>query len=165
MERSLLRNCSADVHVAVTFADDLLAKGSVRELMDLLETETSSLGLENGTLTECLPGQSDAKPVSDIFEFMTTTSNKDRIRWSIAKWLALPFGGKGRQFQDFGFEAVRGLCDYMEAWTPSKLENYNKGPEGFSLQIESSTNISLHRRALRLYLDPKPHFLRLLAPL
>ncbi|OQD67885.1 hypothetical protein PENPOL_c003G04071 [Penicillium polonicum] len=108
MQHVIPRNCSMDLHAAVTHADTILDSGTHEEIAEVrqavymtgLLVSSDSPGLRAGILS----------PYKDF-----PTSPSEMSLWTIAQILAIPFQHTSRSFQMQGFsQSLRQFCDDME---------------------------------------------------
>ena len=99
--QNMPKNCSADVHAAVKYADNVLTHGSEAEV-ELLK---KAVWLTNS-----------ANPRNVSF----TTSPEELSYWNISNIISYPFQGSFFNFQSWGYAQSLGkFCDQVESWDPS----------------------------------------------
>ncbi|MCJ1323696.1 hypothetical protein MMC10_000357 [Thelotrema lepadinum] len=98
------RNCSADVHTAVSYADRVLAHGS----------EADATVVKRAIF---LSGM--ANPASN---YANTTAPDGLLYWQLGHVLAYPFFASSVTVQSFGYtQALGAFCDRLEMWNPSNF--------------------------------------------
>jgi hypothetical protein len=99
--QNMPKSCSADVHAAVTWADDILTTGSEKEV-ELLKR---AVWLTNS-----------ANPRNVSF----ASTPDDLSYWNISQILSYPFQGSFFNFQSWGYAQSLGIfCNQLESWDPS----------------------------------------------
>lgn len=104
------KNCSSDVHAAITYAEELLLQGTDDETALLKKalflTNNASVGSSQDMIN--VPG--DRKP-------------EDITYFDAALILATPFH-TFPTFQSVGYKALNSFCNYLETWNPDNATEF-----------------------------------------
>jgi hypothetical protein len=99
--QTMPKNCSADVHAAVTYADSVLISGTEEEV----KLVKRAIWLANS-----------ANPRNISF----AETPEELSLWNISQILSYPFQASSFHFQSFGYERSLGtFCNQLETWNPS----------------------------------------------
>ena len=98
VQQSMPRNCSADVHAAITYADEILVGGTKEEV----ELVKKAIWLANSAIPWNI---SFAEIPSEL------------SLWNVSQILSYPFQSSPRHFQSFGYErSLGGFCNDIDTW-------------------------------------------------
>jgi Serine carboxypeptidase S28 len=105
IQQSMPTNCSADVHAAVTYADEILLNGSLDEV---------------STLQRAMLIASNPKFSLNASDADLRGAVSDWDHYSMALDLSTVFGLSGIYFQSENYAgSLSTLCDYLEPWNPA----------------------------------------------
>ena len=145
--QSMPNNCSADVHAAVTYADDILVSGTEEEV----ELVKNAIWLANS-----------ANPWNISF----ADTPEELSYWNVSQILSYPFQSSPFNFQSFGYEKSLGtFCDSLETWNPGNstlfittsnmsvldANNLSRSPTTAGLASSSHSNRPKHAFHAYLY--------------
>jgi hypothetical protein len=106
IHHAMPRNCSADVHAAVTYADEILVSGTEEEV----RLVRKAVWMANA-----------ANPWNVSF----AESPSGLSLWNISQILSYPFQSSFFNFQNFGYERSLGeFCENIETWNPSNSTSF-----------------------------------------
>ncbi|KAN0108655.1 Serine carboxypeptidase S28 domain containing protein [Hyaloscypha variabilis] len=116
-------NCSADIHAAITYADNVLLEGSP-DGIDILKRAIYYSKILNPKANSSLPNYPEYPC--------------DLNYWEIASILSYPFQGSFLSFQSFGYQlALSKFCNTIETWNPSNATNFTFSSNSSDLEINS----------------------------
>ena len=114
LQQNMPANCSADVHAAITHADNILASGSEEEIALLRKAVFFVLG------DHAIQNFNPYVPLDEAFDGPDSLTH-----WNMATLLAYPFHS-GQPFQWFGYELSLGaFCNHLEKWNPDSFIGFN----------------------------------------
>ena len=102
IQQAMPTNCSADVHAAITYADNVLTSGSQVEVDFIREALSITMAAN--------PEYSNLSPIDP----------SNLSYWQLGLILSYPFQDSFVSFQSFGFDlALRSFCDQIQMWNLS----------------------------------------------
>jgi Serine carboxypeptidase S28 len=115
IQQSMPSNCSADVHAAITYVDDVLLHGTSDEVAILKRAILSAITAEEYSNLQSLdPGVAD-----------------DSSYYSIANNLSYVFARPRYSFQNYNYDgSLSEFCDYLESWNPENATEFNLSTRG-----------------------------------
>ncbi|KAG0648292.1 putative extracellular serine carboxypeptidase [Hyphodiscus hymeniophilus] len=123
IQQSMPTNCSADVHAAITYADEVLVNGKEKDV----ELVRRAIWLANS-----------ANPWNVSF----APSPAELSLWNISQILSYPFLSTPFTFQAFGYERSLGqFCNHIETWNPSNFTSFNNKSDFSALSTNDHSRI------------------------
>jgi hypothetical protein len=127
IQQALPSNCSADVHAAITYADNILLEGTPEEIAIIKRAIYYARSLS---------------PKGNITFPNYPKEPEDLNYWELASILSYPFQGSFLTFQSFGYErALSAFCNNLEAWNPSNATTFTLSSDPSVLDTNSLDSI------------------------
>ncbi|KFY72390.1 hypothetical protein V499_07477 [Pseudogymnoascus sp. VKM F-103] len=129
IQQTMSPNCSADMHAAVTYADQILKSGTADEIAlfkrAIFLTYTANPGKNNTFNT-----------------FPVPESPEDLTEWAIASIITHTLQGSLVAFQTFGYaRALQPFCNDFETWNPANFTGFTLSSPITSLTENSGGGI------------------------
>jgi Serine carboxypeptidase S28 len=123
IQQALPSNCSADVHAAITYADNILIEGSPEDISLLKRAIFYARALNP-----------KGKP-----SFLDHPDRPEDLNyWEIASILSYPFQGSFFSVQGFGYEvALSRFCNQLETWNPFNATNFTLSSDPSTLDCNA----------------------------
>lgn len=122
-------NCSADMHAAVTYADEILRSGTADEISLLKRAIFLTYSVN--------PGKNNS-----FNSFPAPTSPDDLTDWAIASILTHTLQGSIVAFQTFGYaKALLPFCNDLETWNLANFTGFTPSSPTTSLTDNSGDGI------------------------
>jgi len=140
IQQNIPRNCSADVHAAITYADDILIDGS---------EENAALIKRAIFLSNTLYPKGDQIYAGTL---------EDMSYWDIANILSYPFQAAFLSFQSFGYRlALEKFCTQLEIYSPSNSTPFTLTSPA-SVLFNNSLNLPPTSSGIAATFGPKAAF-------
>jgi len=123
IEQALPLNCSADIHAAITYADNFLLEGSAEQIT-LVKRAIFYAKALNPKGNASFPNYPDSPDDLNYLEY--------------ASILSCPLQGSFLSFQSFGYQLALGKsCNQLETWNPSNATEFTLSSDPSELDLNS----------------------------